>query len=137
MVACQKDHKKIRVQSKDHASSYQLPNDEFREKVLPKFKYEKNKSTIITILNSLDKKNVSFCEVVKREYEIDDSCYAIALAKYPDPNDQTKLLKLHNDIYDKKQTNYLKQIGITERQADLLTTAYAFDENVKNFCGKY
>lgn len=70
-------------------------------------------------------------------YEIDDSCYAFALRVYPSPSHQKKLLLLHNDIYDQKQEKYLKEIGLTEKQADLLTTVYAIDSHAKNFCGDY
>ena len=36
-----------------------------------------------------------------------------------------------------KQNKYLKEVDISEHLADFATTVYAFNEDVKNYCGVY
>lgn len=136
LISCQNEKQNSIIKENMTKAKEYIPNDELREKILPKF-IDKCKPKFERLLDSLDQKKISFCNFVKREDEIDDSCYAEALEVYPNPEDQKEFLQLHNDIYDRKQRKYLKEIGITEKEADLLITIAVFDKNVKNFCDKY
>lgn len=74
---------------------------------------------------------------MKREYEINDSCYQVANAQYPDPEMTNQTIQLHNDIFDVAHANFAKQIKLTEAQINNITAFYYFNIDVKNFCGKY
>lgn len=114
-----------------------LSNDEFRKIVIPKVKHENDRKKLTILLNNLDEKNLSLCDFVRREFEIDDSCFAIAKEKYPDPEMQIKFMEVHDNVFEIAHKKFLKQTNFTEQDAFFLTVAYSFDENVKNFCGKY
>ncbi|MBK1895701.1 hypothetical protein [Chryseobacterium paridis] len=138
IISCKEEKRKLIIENnKMEIKKYSLPNDEFREKVLYKIRHENDKKKFITLLNSLDKKNLSFCDFVKREFEIDDSCYSIALKRYPKPEMQIDFMKAHDEVYDIAQKKILNQIEFSNRDANFLTIAYSFDQNIKNFCGKY
>ncbi|MDN3694112.1 hypothetical protein QWZ06_18430 [Chryseobacterium tructae] len=124
-------------ENKSATKKYNLPNDEFREKILSKIKHENDKKKLEKLLQDLDKKNLSFCNFVKNEFKIDDSCYSAALKRYPAPEMQKEFMKVHNDIYEIAQKKYLQQIGITDKDANFLTVVYSFDQNVQKLCGKY
>ena len=70
-------------------------------------------------------------------FEIDDSCYAIAKAKFPDPSQQIDFSKEHSKSLKILEPRYLKTIGLTHRLADIATTAYAFTKEARNLCGNY
>lgn len=116
---------------------YLLPNDEFREKVLSKLSNPKDIPVLDTIITQLDKQNLSFCQFIKRMFEIDDSCYAIAKEKFPDPSQQTEFSKEHSKSLKILEPRYLKTIGLSNRLADIATTAYAFDKRARNLCGNF
>jgi hypothetical protein len=114
---------------------YLLPNDEFREKVLSRISNLKDSLVVDTIINKLDKQNLSFCKFIKRMFEIDDSCYALAKEKFPDPSQQMDFSKEHSKSLKILEPRYLKTIGFTDRLADIATTVYAFDKDARNLCG--
>lgn len=117
--------------------NYSLPNNEFREKILPKIKHDSDKKKLTILLDSLDKRKLSYCDLIKREGEIDDSCYDVARAKYPEPEMIVEFTKVHDDTFDIAHAKFAKQINLTERQINYITIFYYFDKNVKNFCGDY
>jgi hypothetical protein len=114
-----------------------LPNDEFREKVLPYLKNNSGKEKLAKILKVLDSKNISFCEYVKKEFQFDDSCYALAKKKFPEPTMQKSFTKFHDKIFDKAHLKLVKKYDLSEKDAELLTTIYAFDSNSRELCGNY
>ncbi|UKB85311.1 hypothetical protein LF887_06695 [Chryseobacterium sp. MEBOG06] len=124
-------------ETKAETKKYSLANDEFREKVLPQIKHDNDKKKLHSLLKVLDQKQLSFCSFVKREFEMDDSCYTVALKEYPFPEMQNEFIKMHDEIYDVAEKKYLSRIGLTYEDANYLTTVYSFDQNVKYFCGKY
>lgn len=114
-----------------------IPNDEFREKVLPYLKNNGDKEKLAKILKVLDSKNISFCEYVKKEFQFDDSCYALAKKKFPAPTMQKSFAKFHDKIFDEGHLKLVKKYDLREKDADLLTTIYAFDSNTRELCGNY
>lgn len=138
LISCKGEKQSITIkENKIKSKKYNLPNDEFREKILFKIKHENDKKRLNSVLLILDKKSISFCDFVKREFEIDDSCYSIALKKYPAPEMHHELMKIHDDIYNTAQKKYLRQINISDKDANFLIVAYSFDQNVQNYCRKY
>jgi hypothetical protein len=119
------------------AKLYNLPNDEFREKVIPKLRNKDDRKILTKLSKSLDQKNMSICQFIKREFEIDDSCFAVAKEKYTDPEMQVQFMKIHDSAYEIAQSKFLRQVEITEHNALILIVSYSFNENVSNFCGKY
>ena len=114
-----------------------LPNDEFRENVLPNLENENDKKKLLTILKILDEKKISFCEYVEKEYKFDDSCYAVAKNKFPKPAMQKSFTNYHDKIFDKGHLVLVKKYNLTEKDADFLTTIYAFDSHSRNLCGEF
>jgi len=114
---------------------YILPNDQFRKEILPQLKHEKDREKLAVLLDSLDKRALSYCDFIKREGEIDDSCYAVADAKYPEPGMQSEFIKLYDAAFDAAHAKFSKQINLTEKQLNYLAIFHAFDKNVRNFCG--
>jgi hypothetical protein len=138
IISCKDEKQNLIIkETKFETVEYKLPNDEFREKILPKIKHENDKKKLSSLLKILDEKQITFCSFMKREFEIDDSCYAVALEKYPSPEMQNEFIKAHDKIYNSAQRKYLKNIGITDKDANFLTVAYSFDQKIQNFCGKY
>lgn len=138
IMSCKDEKSQLTIkENKSEAKKYKLPNDEFREKILPKIKHENDKQRLDKLLNILDERNLSFCNFIKSEFKIDDSCYSIALKKYPAPELQNEFIKVHDNIYDIAQKEYLQKININDKDADFLIVVYSFDQNAKNFCGKY
>lgn len=138
IISCKrKEQNFIIKENKVQVKKYNLPNDEFREKVLPKVKQGKDKIKLAALLDSLDKRNLSYCDLMKREYEIDDSCYDVARAKYPEPEMMVQFATLHDETFDLAHAKFAKQINLTEKQTNYITLFYYFDKNVKNFCGNY
>ncbi|WP_128414565.1 hypothetical protein [Chryseobacterium sp. Leaf201] len=72
---------------------------------------------------------------MKREVEIDDSCYAVADAKYPEPGMQSEFIKLYDAAFDAAHAKFSKQTNLTEKQLNYLVIFHAFDKNVRNLCG--
>lgn len=116
---------------------YILPNDQFRKEILPQLKHKNDKEKLAALLDSLDKRALSYCDFIKREYEIDDSCYDVARAEYPGPEMQPEFTKLHDDAFDAAHAGFSKQINLTEKQLNDLAIFYAFDKNVRDFCGAF
>ncbi|WP_267406339.1 hypothetical protein [Chryseobacterium sp. GM_Chr_2] len=138
LISCKEKKQDSIIKEKATAAKiYNLPNDEFREKVLPKVKQGKDKNKLTAFLDSLDKRNLSYCDLMKREYEIDDSCYDVARAKYPEPEMSIQFVKLHDETFDVAHAKFAKQINLTEKQINYITIFYYFDKNIKNFCGEY
>lgn len=52
------------------AKLYNLPNNEFREKVIPKLRNKDDRKLLIKLSKSLDQKNMSICQFIKREFEL-------------------------------------------------------------------
>lgn len=117
--------------------NYLMPNDEFREKVLSKLSNPKDISVLDTLVTQLDKQNLSFCQFIKRMFEIDDSSYAIARAKFPKSSQQLNFSKEHSKSLKVLEPRYLNTIGVSHRQADIATTVYAFTKEAKILCGNY
>jgi hypothetical protein len=137
-ISCnQEKQNSITQKNKTEHKKYTLPNDEFREKVIHQLEHEKDKKLLANLLDSLDKRNISYCELMKREYEIDDSCYDVARAKYPEPEMTVQFAQLHDDTFDIAHAKFAKQINLTEKEINYITIFYHFNENVKNFCGEY
>lgn len=130
--SCQKENTKEVIQKK-----YMLQNDKFREKIIPNIKSLKDKSKLGILLDSLDKRKLSFCDFVQKEFKLDDSCYDVAKKHFPLPEDQEKFVKIHNEVYDIAHKKFLQKTKITEKDSDYLVIVYSFNENVKNFCGRY
>ncbi|MBF8456867.1 hypothetical protein IV494_06690 [Kaistella sp. G5-32] len=131
-----KPTEKIEVDSIAHRIEG-LPNDEFREKVLPTLQHDSDKKKLLNILKNLDEKKISFCEYVEMEYKFDDSCYAVAKNKFPKPSMQKSFTNYHDKIFGKGHLALVKKYNLTEKDADLLTTIYAFDSNSRNLCGEF
>ncbi len=123
--------------SEEVGKKYLLPNDEFREKVITKLSNPKDISILDTIVNQLDTQNLSFCQFIKRMFEIDDSCYAIAKEKFPDPSQQIDFSNEHSKNLKILEPRYLKTIGFIHRQSEIATTIYAFNKDARDLCGNY
>jgi len=136
LISCQNENQNSTVKENKIVEK-DLSNSNFRKVVLPKLKHETDRKKLTILLNHLDEKHLSLCDFVRREFEIDDSCFAVAKEKYPDPEMQVKFLEVHDNVYEIAHKKFLKQTNFTEHDANFLTIAYSFDENVKNFCGKY
>ncbi|WP_294216269.1 hypothetical protein [uncultured Chryseobacterium sp.] len=137
IISCQK--KEAGNSIKDDLASVKparLSNDEFRTKALSFLKSE-DQEKYSAILDVLDKQHLSFCNFMKREYEIDDSCYAIARSKYPEPEMQMQFIQCHDQAFDLLHARFLKQIHLTEHQANYLSALYYFNQDIRNFCGSY
>jgi len=134
-VSCIKEKDDVKINKQEtQLKNYLLPNDEYREKILPLIQKENNRKKLIELLNILDEHKMSFCDFNKRELQIDDSCYDIALKKYPNPDMQQKFAKLSSKIYDEVHPKFLKKLNLSEKDADFLTTVYSFDMNSRKFC---
>lgn len=137
LISCQNEKQNSIIKENiSETKKYNLPNHEFREKVLPNIKSEKDKNKLSIFLDSLDKRNLSYCNLMTREGEIDDSCYDVARAKYPEPEMMVQFSKLHDDTFDVAHAKFAKQINLTEKQINYITIFYYFDKNVRNFCGE-
>ena len=119
------------------AKTYKYANDEFRDKIISKITDLNDAKLLDSLCTKLDKKNIKFCDFVKELYEIDDASYAIAKEKFPRASQNKQFIELHNKSLDFKQNKYLKEVDISEHLADFATTVYAFNEDVKNYCGVY
>jgi hypothetical protein len=135
--SCQKAETNKPITKTVIQKKYLLPNDEFRERIIPNIKKSKDVKKLETLLDSLDKRKLSFCEFVQQEFKLDDSCYDVAKKQFPLPEDQEKFVKVHNDVYDIAQKRFLQKTKMTEKNSDYLIIVYSFDKNVKNFCGKF
>lgn len=113
-----------------------LSNDQFRNKALSFLKPEEQEKCS-AILNVLEKQHLSFCDFMKREYEIDDSCYTIARSEYPEPEMQMQFVQCHDQAFDLLHSRFLKQIHLTEHQANYLSALYYFNRDIRNICGSY
>lgn len=136
LISCQ-DEKQNSIIKENKIAEKNLSNDQFKKIVLPKLKHENDRKKLTILLNKLDKQHLSLCDFVRREFKIDDSCFAVAKEKYPDPEMQIKFMEVHDNVFEIAHKKFLKQTNFTEHDAFFLTVAYSFDENVKNFCGKY
>lgn len=123
--------------AKLNKKKYLQPNDEYRKNVLPYIQIKNNQARLKSLLIKLDSHNISFCEYVKLEYKFDDSCYAVAKNKYPSPEMQKSFTNYHNSTFDKNHPKLFAKYGLTEKEADFLTTVYAFDRNSRNLCGEF
>ncbi|MCS3529500.1 hypothetical protein [Chryseobacterium sp. JUb7] len=135
-ISCKKEKQNlwnqgIKTEVKD------ISNNSFREKILPRIEHENDRKKLTILLDRLDKQNLSLCDFIRREFEIDDSCFAIAKETYPDPEMQIKFMEVHDNVYEIAHRKFLKQTNFTEHDALFLTVVYSFDDNVKKFCGKY
>lgn len=136
LISCQNE-KQNSIVKENKIVKKDLSNHNFRKIILPKLKHETDRKKLTILLNHLDEKHLSLCDFVRREFEIDDSCFAIAKEKYPYPEMQVKFMEVHDNVYKIAHKKFLRQTNFTEHDALFLTVAYSFDENVKNFCGKY
>ncbi|MDR6920564.1 hypothetical protein [Chryseobacterium sp. 2987] len=135
IISCKKEIQSSENRNKTKTKIYTLPNDEFREKILPKLEHKKDQTQLTILLDSLDKINLSYCDFMKREFEIDDSCYTVARKKYPDPTMQIQFSKLHDETFDIAHEKFLKQINLNKKQTDFISVFYFFNKDVKSFCG--
>jgi hypothetical protein len=114
-----------------------LPNDIFREKIVSKLENREDIAKFDTLLNALDLNGITYCQFVKRLFELDDSCYALALKKYPDPSQQKEFAKMHGTSIKMAESIYLKGLNLRSYFANYAGVAYSFDQNIQDFCGKY
>ena len=135
--SCQKEERSKPIKREVAQKKHLLPNDEFREKLIPNIKNSKDRDKLGSLLDSLDKRKLSFCDFVQQEFKLDDSCYDVARKHFPLPEDQEKFAKIHNDVYDVAQKRFLQKTKMTEKDSDYLVIVYSFNENVKNICGRY
>jgi hypothetical protein len=112
-------------------------NQEFKNQILSNISNEKDKRDLETLLFKLDDRGLSFCEFVQNLLKLDDSCYAVAKKIYPDPDQQNLFSETHDKAIRIAEPAYLKKVRLSRQDADLATVAYAFDTNIKNFCGNY
>lgn len=135
--SCQKENTNTPIVKKIIQKKNLLPNDEFREKIIPNIINPKDRNRLEILLDSLDKRKLSFCDFVQQEFKLDDSCYDIAKKHFPLPEDQERFTMIHNDVYDVAHKKFLQKTKISEKDSDYLVIVYSFNENVKNFCGRY
>lgn len=114
-----------------------LPNDRFRKEIISKITNPKDLKKFDTLLTALDKKGVSFCDFMQRLYKLDDSCYALAKQKYPDPFQQNEFMKVHDKAIQQAEAKYLKSLHLRKDFSTFASVAYNFDQDIKNFCGTY
>lgn len=137
IFSCKKEKPNKSIVKEVIQKKHLLPNDEFRKKIVPHIKDSKDRIKLRALLDSLDKRKLSFCDFVQQEFKLDDSCYDVAKKHFPLPEDQEKFLKIHNDVYDIAQKRFLYKTKMTEKDSDYLVIVYSFNENFKNFCGRY
>lgn len=137
LISCQNEKTKpTGTGNTVETKKYILPNDQFRKEILPQLEHEKDRVKLTVLLDSLDKRALSYCDLIKRENDIDDSCYGVARAEYPEPEMQAEFTRLHDDAFDAAHAKFSKHINLTEKQLNYLVIFYAFDRQVRNFCGK-
>jgi hypothetical protein len=122
----------ISVQTKDS-----LPNDEFRRLIVKQLENEKDSKKLDTLITLLDKRGISFCQFIKRLIELDDSCYALAKHKFPDPSQQRDFSKVHDEAIENAEATYMKGLHLKESWALYAEIAYGFDKSIKDYCGRY
>ncbi|GEP92939.1 hypothetical protein CTE07_45840 [Chitinophaga terrae (ex Kim and Jung 2007)] len=88
------------------------------------------------MLNVLDKHNISFCQFIERLLALDDSSYAVAKQKFPDPYQQAEFTAIHDEAIEIAEAEYLKSLKVSSRLATFAIVAYSFDKKIKEFCGK-
>lgn len=112
----------------------ELANDSFRAVCMPEITDPKDIKMFDTLLNALDKKQVSFCELNQNLLRLDDSCYDVAKRLYPNPDDQEKSKKIHSKAIREAQTRYLNSFGLRDDYATFATINFYFYPNIQTFC---
>lgn len=113
------------------------PNDDFRAQVLPSFTNNNDDEIFRKILNKLDQKQVSICSVIKQLFAIDDQCLAAARKEFPDPSQQEHFSRVYSDRIKKEYEKYGELINLSMDEIRFINVAYAFNESVKSFCGRF
>lgn len=121
----------------EKSKSYEHPNDEFREKVIPSLSNKNDVGIFNKILGTLDKKGLSVCSVIGQLFAIDDEALAKAKRQFPDPSQQSSFSKLYSSEVKKGYEKYGKTINLSKKEIQFLNTAYAFHQPVKSFCGNF
>lgn len=114
-----------------------LPNDKFRKDIVSKVTNPDDSKQFNALLDSLDKRDISYCHFLKRLHEIDDSYYAVAKVKYPAPEQQDRFSRAHSKAVRGAEARYLDSLKISDDLKTFAITAYYFDQKVNNFCGEY
>ena len=111
-----------------------LPNSSFREKIIPKITDKENLKKFDSLLTSLDKSGISYCQFVQRIFEIEDSCYNAAKKRYPDPETEDDFVKLNLQSVKEVETKYLSALNLNKEFSMFATTVYNLDQTIKTFC---
>ena len=114
-----------------------LPNDEFREYIIPSITEPQDLIIFEELLSTLDKNNLTFCQFVKQLFVLDDSCYSVAKQKYPDPSQHAAFAKVHDKAIKEAQNKYLETLNLNKDMATFASVAYSFDSKIKLICGNY
>jgi len=114
-----------------------LPNDPFREAVIPKITDQLNVHKFDTLLINLDKKGISYCHFVQRLSELEDSCYDVAKRKYPDPENEEDFVKKNLQAFKEAESIYLTEVNITLELSRFATSEYGSDQHVRSFCNNH
>ncbi|NRS87180.1 hypothetical protein HNQ02_000080 [Flavobacterium sp. 7E] len=113
-------------------------NDAFREDVLSKVHIQKDTLIVFNrLLDSLDKKNVSFCEYFNySHYALSDSCTLILDKKYDvsrgDYSDE--YFEEHHKMLSHAIDTYEKNLGIDENSARIGQYIEVTNDLIKNDC---
>jgi hypothetical protein len=111
-------------------------NDRFRKVIISKITNPQDLKQFNTLLTALDKKGVSFCQFVQRLLELDDSCYAAAKRRVPDPSNQKEFVKLHDNAIKMAEKKYLEYLKVENGLNTFAVAAYSFDNDIKQFCDR-
>ncbi|UPK72309.1 hypothetical protein [Chitinophaga filiformis] len=114
-----------------------LANNEFRMAIMKQIAIERDYRKLDTLITLLDKRGLSFCQFIKRLYELDDSCFALARSQFPDPSQQSDLSNVHDKAIKRAEANYMKELNLSESWALFAEVVYGFDGRIKNYCGAY
>lgn len=113
-----------------------LPNDNFRRQLRPHLG-EKDKVTFDSVLTTLDNSGLTFCQYIQRLMELDDSCFAVANRKFPDPSQHRELSIYITKAVDKAEIAYSKSLGLSKHCLEFAGTVYAFDTTARRICGNF
>ena len=112
------------------------PNDRFRRELRPQIG-EKDKVTLDSVLATLDKRALTFCQYIQRLMELDDSCFAVSKRKFPDPAQQKELSSYIDKAVNKAEINYSRSLGLSKHSMDFAEAIYAYDSTARRICGNF
>jgi hypothetical protein len=113
-------------------------NDVFREEILSKVHIQKDTLAVFNkLLDSLDQKNISFCEYFNySHYALSDSCTLILDEKYDVSmgNYSPEYFEEHHKMLSNAIKNYEKRLGIDENSASIGEYIEVTNDIIKNHC---